>query len=93
MQQIRQGWNGHEWEDEEIGHQEHTAVDAGLCKKWIEHSIKELENWVLRSGTKGSEYHPQSFPETSGAGGLRGKYMTLFLKLVMCLSAMEREVL
>ena len=81
-----------QWEDEQIGHQEHAAVDEVLCKKWIGHSIKELEQWVLNSGTKGSEYHPQSFPETSGAGGHRGKCMTLFLKLVMCLSAIERGV-
>ena len=92
MQQIRQGWNGHEWEDEEIGHQEHAAVDAELCKKWIEHSVKELENWILRSGTKGSEYHPQSFPETSGTGGLRGTCMVFLLKLVMRLSVMERAI-
>ena len=51
----------------------HKQVDAASCCKWIEHSIKELEAWILRSGSKASQYHPRDFPDTVGQGGLRGK--------------------
>ena len=72
IEQIRQGWKGHRWQDADIGRQEHKPVTADLCKKWIEHSIKELESWILRSGPKGSQYHPQDFPNKVGEDGLRG---------------------
>ena len=78
--------------DNDIGRQEHKPVDAALCCKWIEHSIKELEAWILRSGPKGSQYHPHDFPDAVGQGGLRGKklHIPVAQKESVCtLSALE----
>ena len=32
IQQIKQGWKGHVWEDDDTGEQEHKAVTADLCQ-------------------------------------------------------------
>ena len=59
--QIKQGWNGHQWHDEEMGHQVHNGVTGETCQKYISHCMKELEAWIHRSGDPGSEYHPEDF--------------------------------
>ena len=61
--QIKQGWNGHSWTDEDTGPCEHKPVDAELCQKYINHCIHELETWIRNSGPAGSPYHPQSFTD------------------------------
>ena len=90
IEQIRQGFKGHQWTDADIGRQEHTPVDADRCKSWIEHSIKELEEWILKSGPKGSQYHPLDFPNKAGEGGLRGKRtLYTYKERISTLSAVE----
>ena len=61
--QIKQGWNGHSWTDEDTGPCEHKAVNAELCQKYINHCIHQLETWIRNSGPEGSPYHPQSFTD------------------------------
>ena len=41
--------------------------------KWINHSIKHLEHWIIASGDKDSRFHHQDFLVTVSAGGLLGK--------------------
>ena len=58
---ANKGWKAHQWTDADIGGQEYKPIDADFCKSWIEHSIKKLEEWILKSGPKGSQYHPLDF--------------------------------
>ena len=55
------GWNGGTWEDPDLGEMHHKGADGGLCKKFINHAIKELDGWIRRSGEPGTEYHPHDF--------------------------------
>ena len=51
----------------------HKAVDAESRQKWINHSIKHLEHWIIASGDKDSRFHHQDLLVTVSAGGLLGK--------------------
>ena len=51
----------------------HKAVDAESCQKWINHSIKHLEHWIIASCDKDFRFHHQDFLVTVSAGGLLGK--------------------
>ena len=73
IQQIRRGWTGGSWEDEDLGTRTVRPVDADLCKKYFNHAMDELNKWVLKSGPVGSKYHPQ------GYSGIRSK-LTLLLR-------------
>ena len=66
IEQIKQGWNGHQWGDEDIGQCEHRAVDSEMCQNFIRHSISELEKWIKKSGQEGSEFHPSGFSSLKG---------------------------
>ena len=37
--QIRMGWSGGTWNDEDLGARTHKPVDATLCKKFFDHAI------------------------------------------------------
>merc|ERR1711951_97230 len=63
IQQVKEGWDGHTWYDNDLGNRVHKPVTADLCKKFINHCIKELENWIKNSGEQGSKYHPSNFTE------------------------------
>ena len=60
IEQIKVGWNGGTWVDADIEHCEHKPGDATMCKKFIRHSISELESWIKRQPA-GSDYNPTDF--------------------------------
>ena len=59
--QIRMGWMGGTWEDEDLGTRTHKPVDAALCKKFFDHASGELDKWIKNSGPPGSAYHPVGY--------------------------------
>ena len=61
MEQIREGWNGGTWEDEDLGTMVHKPVTPEMSCKFIQHSIKELESWIIHCGEVGTEFHPEGF--------------------------------
>ena len=67
--QIRMGWTGGSWEDEDLGTRTHKPVDSVLCKKFFDHASRELDKWITSSGPPGSSYHPK------GYCGIRSKIM------------------
>ena len=64
IQQIKDGWNGCTWTDADIKECVHKPVDAEMCKRFIRHSVSELETWI-KSHPQGSKYHPQNFTTLS----------------------------
>ena len=64
IQQVKEGWNGHTWNDEDIGVRVHNPVTGEMCSKFFDHCIKELESWIkltIESGTFDETYHPGRF--------------------------------
>ena len=41
--QIRMGWTGGSWIDEDLGMRTHKPVDAPLCKRFFDHAISILK--------------------------------------------------
>ena len=41
IQQVKQGWNGHTWNDEDIGVRVHKPVTGEMCSKFFDHCIKD----------------------------------------------------
>ena len=66
IKQVKQGLNGHTWSDDDLGEREHKPATAELCQKYINHCIRELENWIKNSGEKGTKYHPDHFTNLKG---------------------------
>ena len=64
IQQVKEGWNGHTWNDEDIGVRVHKPVTGEMCSKFFDHCIKELESWIkstIESGTFDETYQPDHF--------------------------------
>ncbi len=62
IKQVKQGWDGHVWTDEDIGDREHKPVTAQMCKSYIDHCVKELEVWLRANvGKLNAEFQPNRF--------------------------------
>ena len=62
IKQVKQGWDGHVWTDENIGDREHKPVTAQMCNSYIDHCVKELEVWLKANvGKLNAEFQPGRF--------------------------------
>ena len=74
-EQIRMGWSGGTWEDDDLGTRTHKPVDAVLCKKFFRHAMKMLHRWILASGPPGSAYYPVGYT------GIQSNFQNVPVKL------------
>ena len=59
IEQVKQGWDGHVWTDEDIGDRQHKPVTAQMCNSYIDHCVKELEAWLKANvGKLNAEFQP-----------------------------------